>query len=209
MENNRQLCKLDMYPKNTSPEEIKDTIRSIVSCMEGRVKVVEFHNSIKLFEDLEELGVADSFEGNIAKSYIKFVSNGNLLSDPVIKKYGIPKQLSYTYFYEGLDWLSPTIIYQYPLESVFDKLLVADLFYLKATTNRSFHPYEPYFYGNVNDEIPLMWTTMESFLFFIDDTFKVELELFLGKEIKIVDQEKEFIHSPQAYKHVIKMGVNN
>ena len=99
MENNRQLCKLDMNPKITSPKEIEDTIRSIVSWMEGRVKVVEFHNSIKLFEDLEELGVADSFEGNIAKSYIKFVSNGNLFSDPVIKKYGIPKQLSYTYFY--------------------------------------------------------------------------------------------------------------
>tara|TARA_B110000211_G_C13973533_1_gene506104 strand:- start:122 stop:751 length:630 start_codon:yes stop_codon:yes gene_type:complete len=209
MGNNRQLCKLDMNPKSTSPKEIEDTIRTIVSCLEDKVKIVEFHNPIKLIEDLEELGVADSFDGNIAESYLKFVSNGNLMSDPVIKKYGIPRQLSYTYFYEGLDWLSPTVIYQYSLESVIDKLLVADLFYLKATTDPSFHPYEPYFYGEFKDEIPLVWTTMESFVFFIDDQLKIELELLLDKEIKIVDQEREFIHSPQVDKHIIKVGVNN
>ena len=73
MGNNRQLCKLDMNPKSTSPKEIEDTIRTIVSCLEDKVKIVEFHNPIKLIEDLEELGVADSFDGNIAESYLKFV----------------------------------------------------------------------------------------------------------------------------------------
>ena len=198
-----------MNVKGSSSKDIEDTIRIIVGCMESKTKIVEFHNPIKLIEDLEELGVADSFEGNIAESYLKFVSNGNLMSDPVIKKYGIPKQLSYTYFYEGLDWLSPTVIYQYSTASVIDKLLIADLFYLKATTEPSYHPYEPYFYGSLSDEIPLMWTTMESFVFFIDDQIKIELELLLDKEIKLVDQEREFIHSPQIDKHIIKVGVNN
>jgi hypothetical protein len=209
MDKTKQLYKLDVDVKLNSPSEIEDVIRGVVACIQQNSKIVEFHNPLKLIEDLEELGVAEAFEGNIAESYLKFVSNGNLISDPVIKKYGIPRELSYTYFYEGIDWLSPTIVYQYSSNDVIDKLLIADLFYLKAVSDVSFHPYEPYFYANLNDDIPIMWTTMNGFVFFIDEKLKIELELLIDKEIVLVDQEKEFIHSPEVNKYVIKIGVNN
>jgi len=105
--------------------------------------------------------------------------------------------------------LSPTVVYQYASIDVVEKLLVADLFYLKSTADVSFHPYEPYFYADLKDEIPLMWTTMKGFVFFINDKLKIELELFIDKEIVLVDQEKEFIHSPEVDKFIIKIGVNN
>lgn len=209
MDIKKKLYKLEVDVKTNTPSEIEDVIRVVVGCMKQYSSTVEFHNPIKLIEDLEELGVADTFDGNIAESYLKFVANGNLISDPVIRKYGIPRELSYTYFYEGLDWLSPTMIYQYSMNEVFDKLVVADLFYLKSTTDVSFHPYEPYFYEKIDDEIPLMWTNMQAFIFFIEEKIKTELELLLGKEVVEVDQQKEFIHSPEVDKRIIKIGVNN
>lgn len=209
MESNRQLYKLEVDFGIDDLQAIDDDIRTITKCLQGKSKIVEFHNSLKLIDDLEELGVASTYKGNIADSYMEFVSNGNLVADPVIKKYGIPRELSYTYTYEGMGWLTPTIIYQYSFDRVEEKLLNADLFYLKTAGDSSLNPYEPYFYENINDEIPLMWIALESFVFYIDTQLKVELEIALGKDIVLVDQETEFISSPEVDKKGINLGVNN
>lgn len=209
MANTKQLYKLELDFEVDDLQGIEDSIRIITRCLTGKCKTVEFHNSLKLIDDLEELGVAATYKGNIADSYMEFVSNGNLIADPVIKKYGIPRELSYTYTYEGMGWLTPTVIYQYPFEQVVENLETADLFYLKSAEDSSQNPYEPYYYENTGDDIPLMWIAMESFIFYIDAQLKVELEISLGKEIALVDQENEFILSPEVEKKGISLGVNN
>lgn len=205
----KQLYKLEVDFGSDDLQAIEDDIRLITKCLSGKSKVVEFHNSLKLIDDLEELGVAATYNGNIASSYMEFVANGNLVSDPVVRKYGLPRELSYTYTYEGMGWLTPTIIYQYAFDRVEEKLATADLFYLKTAQDSSLNPYEPYYYENAGDEIPLMWIAMESFIFYIDAQLKVELEISLGKEILLVDQETEFILSPEVEKKEINLGVNN
>ena len=105
---------------------------SILDCLKEDIHYVEFYNSLNTIEDLEDLGVAQDYLGNPLESYLQFLSNENLILDPVVTKYGIPLELGYTYLFEGLTWLTPTIVYKFDYSKVEEKVKTADVFYLKT-----------------------------------------------------------------------------
>ena len=71
----------------------KNLMMLILDTIGNKIKFVEFYNSLNTIEDLEELGVAENYLGNPLGSYLEFVSNENLVADPVINKYGIPEPI--------------------------------------------------------------------------------------------------------------------
>ena len=77
----------------------KNLMMLILDTIGNKIKFVEFYNSLNTIEDLEELGVAENYLGNPLGSYLKFVSNENLVAEPVINKYGIPLELGFTYLF--------------------------------------------------------------------------------------------------------------
>jgi len=184
-------------------------IDAVFSVLEDNVDFVEFHNPLTTIEDLEELGVAPSFNGSPLESYLEFVSNGNLLLDPVIFKYGLPRELGYTFIYEGIHWLTPTLVYKYSFSTVFERIRNADLFYLKTPGDPKLNPFSPHFFTNGNDEVPLFWIDNGNVYLYISPHEKVELDSLLPDHVSEVDELNDFVSSPEVEIHYIDIGVNN
>lgn len=205
----KKLYHIDIDLEDNVKENARLLFKNVIESLSDRISFVEFHNSLNTREDLEVLGVAAEFKGNPLASYLEFVSNENLMLDPVVLKYGIPKEMGYTYSFEGVDWLIPTIVYAYSFKQVSEQVLTGDVFYLETLSNPNLNPYNPRFFDKNDDNVPVVWVDNESLLLYITNDEKVALELVLDKDLEEVDVENNHFSSPEVEIHSIELGVNN
>lgn len=184
-------------------------ILSILDCLDDKLNYIEFYNSLNAIEDLEELGVANTYSGNPLKSYLNFLAGENIILDPVVTRYGIPLELGYTYLFEGVTWLMPTIVYKFDYQIVKDKVKGADLFYLKTPNNPELNPYSPRFFSNLNKSMPKIWIENETILLNLTVNEKIELELATDIEFTEANETTDFFSSPETNLVPIQFGVNN
>ena len=187
----------------------KNLLLLILDSLENKIKFVEFYNSLNTIEDLEELGVAENYLGNPLGSYLEFVSNENLIFDPVINKYGIPLELGFTYLFEGITWLTPTIVYKYEYDNVKEKVKIGDLFYLETPNHPDLNPYSPRFFCKSQMEYPKMWIDNETILMYLTVNEKLELELITNIQLNEVNESNHFYFPPETKIVPIQLGVNN
>lgn len=184
-------------------------ILSVLDCLDADIKFVEFYNSLNTIEDLEELGVSNTYAGNPLKSYLQFLSGENIILDPVVTRYGIPLELGYTYLFEGITWLMPTIVYKFDYQIVKEKVIEADLFYLKTPNNPELNPYSPRFFSNFNKKTPKIWIENETLLLDLSLNEKLEIELATDVQLMQVNDAVDFFSSPETNLVSIQFGVNN
>jgi len=187
----------------------RNLMMSILDCLEDEIHYVEFYNSLNTIEDLEELGVAPNYFGNPLESYLEFLSNENLILDPVVTKYGIPLEMGYTYLFEGIQWLTPTIVYKFDFVKVLEKVRTADVFYLKTPNDPDLNPYSPRFFCKEDDNIPMVWIDNESILLSITSNQKLQIELACDIELTKVEEENSYFSSPETQIIPFVLGVNN
>ena len=187
----------------------KNLMMLILDTIGNKIKFVEFYNSLNTIEDLEELGVAENYQGNPLGSYLEFVSNENLVADPVINKYGIPLELGFTYLFEGITWLTPTIVYKYEYDNVKEKVKIGDLFYLETPNHPDLNPYSPRFFCKSQLEYPKIWIENETILMYLTINEKLELELIANIQLNEVTASNHFYFPPETQIVPIQLGVNN
>ncbi len=187
----------------------KNLIMLVLDNLESKIRFVEFYNSLNTIEDLEELGVAENYLGNPLGSYLEFVSNENLVADPVINKYGIPLELGFTYLFEGITWLTPTIVYKYEYNKVKEKVKIGDLFYLETPEHPHLNPYSPRFFCKSQLRYPKIWIEHETLLMYLTINEKLEIELNANIQLNEVQESNYFYAPPETKIFPIELGVNN
>jgi hypothetical protein len=187
----------------------KNLVLQILDNIGSKIHYVEFYNPLNTIEDLEELGVAGNYLGNPLGSYLEFVSNENLIADPVIYKYGIPLELGFTYLFEGITWLAPTIVYKYEYNKVKEKVKVGDLFYLETPDHPDLNPFSPRFFCKNKPENPKIWIENETILMHLTLNEKLEIELAANVHLNEVNASNHFYSPPETKTVPIELGVNN
>lgn len=205
----QKLYHFDLEFDENIVEFSKNLLLQILDNIGSKIHYVEFYNSLNTIEDLEELGVAENYLGNPLGSYLEFVSNENLIADPVIYKYGIPLELGFTYLFDGIIWLTPTIIYKYEYINVKEKVKGGDLFYLETPNHPDLNPYSPRFFCKNQPKYPKIWIENETILMNLNLNEKLELELVTNLNFNEVKASNNFYSSPETKFVPIELGVNN
>lgn len=205
----QKLYHFDLEFDENIVEFSKNLLLQILDNIGSKIHYVEFYNSLNTIEDLEELGVAENYLGNPLGSYLEFVSNENLIADPVIYKYGIPLELGFTYLFDGIIWLTPTIVYKYEYINVKEKVKAGDLFYLETPNHPDLNPYSPRFFCKNQLKYPKIWIENETILMYLNVNEKLELELVTNLTFNEVKASNHFYSPPETKIVPIELGVNN